>query len=121
MALRRSTIRKAVSAAFKALGELVTPCTYRRTVSAYTPGTGGMVKTNTDYPISAVFTSFSQFEVDRVNVLATDQKMLVKVVDLAVLPQTATDTVILGSKTFNIIRYIIDPSNSLYTIHLRAP
>jgi len=121
MGLRIPALRKAVSGAFKAIGELNTAITYRRTASVYNPATGQMVKTNTDYTITGVLTSFSQTEVDRVVVMATDQKVIVESVKMPVIPVAATDTILYGGKVYSLIRVINDPSNSVTTLHVRAP
>ncbi len=121
MGLKTKTIQKAVSAAFKALGELVQPITYRRTTSVYNPATGQMVKTNTDYTVKAVITDFSNYEIDRVTVLAFDRKVIVQTKDMPVVPVVATDTVLIDNKSHNIVRFIKDPANATMTLHLRAP
>lgn len=121
MGLKRATIAKVVTAAFKAVGDVVQNVTYRRTVSVYTPGTGGMTKTDTDYVVPAILTGFSNYEIDRVMILATDTKMLVESKNLSVVPTAATDSVIADGKTYNIIRYTKDPAGTLLTLHLRAP
>lgn len=121
MGLKLKTIRRAIDAAYKALGELVISATYRRTTSVYNPANGQMVKTNQDYPIKMVTGSFSNFEVDRVIVSVGDFKGIVKSVDMPVVPILATDSVILNGKTHNIIRVLKDPSDSITTLQLRAP
>lgn len=120
MGLKKSTIIKAVASAFKGIGELVGSCTYRRTATVYTPGTGS-VKTNTDYTVPITITGYSQFEIDRVNILSTDSRGLIQQKDLSVTPVVATDTVISKGKTYNIIRYTQDPAGAIWTLHLRAP
>lgn len=121
MALKLATIQKAVGSAFKALGEIVTPATYRRSASVYNPATGKMVVTNTDYAISGVFTGFSQYEIDRVVVNVADRKFIMEKRLLPVVPVIATDTVILSGKQYNIVRTIEDPAQATVTLHLRAP
>jgi hypothetical protein len=121
MGLKLASIQKAVGAAFKALGEVVSTATYRRTTSVYTPATGAMVKTNTDYTVPMVFLSFNAYEIDRVVVVVGDRKALIEKRNLSVYPNVTTDTVVHNSKSYNIVRFIEDPSNSVITLHLRAP
>lgn len=121
MALKLATIQKAVGSAFKALGEIVTSATYRRSASVYNPATGKMVVTNTDYSIKGVFTGFSQYEIDRTTILTSDQKFLMEKRLLTVSPVIATDTVILNAKSYNLIRAIEDPAQATIMLHLRAP
>lgn len=121
MGLKKRTIEKAISAAFNVVGEIAQTVTYRRTTTVYVPGTGSSTKTNVDYPIKGILVGFSNYEIDRQVIQAFDQKLLVQVKDLTITPVVTTDTVVAGSKTYNIIRFQLDPSKSLYTFHLRAP
>lgn len=124
MSLKRSTIVKAVTSAFKALGEIPESVTYRRTASAYNPATGTVVATNTDYVLSKmIFTRFENFEVDKQLVLASDVKAIIQQSELSIVPSTATDKVVRtrDGKIYNILRVSQDPAGATYTLQLRSP
>lgn len=124
MALKRSTIIKAVDKAFKGLGEIPEAATFRRVSSVYNPATGTMVTTNTDYPIlRAIFAAYDNSIIDKIQILATDLKLLVQQSELSISPVIATDRVIRLSdgKVFNIIRTSQDPVRSLHILQLRSP
>lgn len=120
MGLKRANIAKAVSAAFKAVGDIAETSTLRRTTTSYAPSTGVNTKTTTDYTITAIFTSYNNFEIDKVVILSTDVKCLIKSSDLTFIPVMATDTIIRSGITYNILRTQQDPSQSIYTLQLRA-
>ena len=117
----RDTIAKAAKTAFNAIGDIKETATYRRTVSVYNPSTGTNTLTNTDYPLSVVFTRFENLEIDKNVVQVFDVKMLVLVDSMSVVPNTATDKVIRGGKTYNVLKWNTDPANAVYTVQLRAP
>ena len=121
MGLKLASIKKAVSAAFTAVGEVVSTATYRRTVSTYNPATGGMVKVNTDYAVPLILVGFSNYEIDRQVIQAFDMKGILEQKNLSVTPNPATDTVLKDGKVYSVIRYVSDPANAVYTLHLRAP
>jgi len=120
----REAIVKAVGSAYTALGNIPEAATYRRVSSVYNPATGGMVTTNSDTAISkAIFTSYDNMAVDKINILATDLKLLIQQSELSITPNIATDRVIRLSdgKVFNIIRTSQDPVRSLHILQLRSP
>lgn len=120
----RQTIKGAVASAFKAVGDIPEQATYRRTASAYNPGTGTVTPTNTDYTLlKSLFVRYDSAMIDKVTILATDLKCLVQKSEFSVTPNIATDKIIRTSdgKVFNIIRFEVDPSGNLYTFQLRSP
>lgn len=121
MGLKLASIKKAVTAAFTASGEVVSTATYRRTVSTYTPATGAMVKVDTDYTIQIILVGFSNYEINRTDIQAFDMKGMVEQKNLSITPNPATDTVLHNSKIYSVIRYVSDPAGAVYTLHLRAP
>ena len=122
MGLKRATILKAVASAFKALGDIPEACTYRRTASVYNTATGVNTTTNTNYAITAIFTSYGQLEVDRVLVLTADVKCILQQSELALIPSPTKDKVVRSDgQIFNVIRFSSDPAKATYTIQLRAP
>lgn len=120
----RNTLKNAIASAFVAIGDIPEDATYRRTASAYNPGTGAVTPTNTDYTLSkAVFVRYDSAMIDKVTILATDIKCLVQKSEFTVTPNIATDKIIRISdgKVFNIVRFEVDPSGNLYTFQLRSP
>ena len=118
----RATFASAVSAAFTALGDIPTSVTYRRTVTTYDPTTGNNTSVNTDYTVSMILTRFSELELGRnAGLQVTDQKAIVQQASLIVTPNIQLDTVISGSKTYNMVNFNPDPAGATYTFQLRAP
>ena len=117
----RDTISSAVGSAFAALGDIPEAVTYRRSVNTYDPQTSANSVVDTDITITPVFTSYEKFEVDRVMILATDVKAIVQQSDMdGTTPSPNTDTVIRNGVIFDVLRYGEDPSQSIYTLQLRA-
>ena len=113
-----------MGSAYTALGDIPETATYRRVASVYNPATGANVVTNTDYTISkAIFAAYDNSIIDKINILATDLKLLVQQSELPILPVIATDRVVRTSdgKVFNIIRTSQDPVRSLHILQLRSP
>jgi len=120
----RATLAKAVASAFTAIGDIPESCTYRRTSSAYNTSTGTNVVTNTDYTIAkAVFLAYESMEIDKVTILASDQKFLIQASSLPVASvNIATDQIIDSSgKIFNILRISKDPAEATIKLQLRSP
>lgn len=108
-----------VSQAMKTVGDLAPTITYRSVSSTtYDPASGNMVETYKDYPVKAVLTSFSLDEKDNSVVVTTDQKCLIASADLPVTPNK-DDKVISKGKTWNVLRIMGVPGESLYKIHVR--
>lgn len=122
MGLKRKTIHAVVDSAFKSLGDIVESCTHRVSSSTYSPSTGTNIISTTDATIKAIFTSYKQFEVDRISILTKDVKMICKQSDFATIPIPATDSIIRSDgSTYNIISVQGDPAGATYIIQLRAP
>ena len=121
MGIRKASIQRAVDSAFKALGDIPEGAILRRTTSTYSPATGDRTTSTTDYAITkAVFVRFEQFEIDKIFILSTDVKLIIRQNEIAVAPSN-TDTIIRGGKVYNIVRSEADPSDSIYILQLRSP
>ena len=117
-----ATIGRAVGSAFTALGDLVKTATYRRTSSSYDPATGANTVTNSDTSVSAVFTKFTELEIQRsTGMQVTDVKMTIQQSAITVTPSTQTDRVLYGGKTYAIVNFTPDPAGATFTLQLRAP
>jgi len=122
MPVSRANIAKAVDSAFKAVGDIAESVTLRRTTYTHNTSTGINTSTTTDYTIEkAIFTNYQVSEIDRVYILTTDVKLIVRQNEITITPNHGTDTIIRNSKTYNIVRVIEDPSSSIYIFQLRAP
>lgn len=122
MGLSRATISKAVSGAFKALGDIPESATLRRSTITHSTSTGLNTTSDEDFTIGkAVFSKYEQFEIDKVFILSTDVKMLFQSSEISITPTSVTDTVIRNDIVHNIIRYSKDPSGTITSLQLRAP
>lgn len=122
MGINPAAIRKAVSSAFRAVDGLAESVVYRRTTTTFVPSTGKTTKTTQDFPLRVIFTSYSEFEIDRVVIVATDIKVLFESKNLPITPNGTTDTIIRSSgRVHNIINCKIDPANAVWVIQTRAP
>lgn len=121
MALKKATIIKAVSSAFKVLGDIPEVATLRRTTNSYDASTGDGALSTSDYTIAkAIFTKFESFEVDKVVVLASDTKLIIQQSELTITPSLAYDTIIRRGIPYNILRVGQDPADATFTMQLRA-
>lgn len=122
MALSRATIVNAVSSAFKVLGDIPQAATLKRGTSVYSPSTGTNVITYVEHAIArAVFTKHEAFEVDKITVLAQDIKCIFQQSEISITPSEATDIIVSGGRTWNILRVSQDPAAATYTLQLRSP
>ena len=119
----RDTIAKGVNSVFTALGDIPETATYRRQSSAYDPSTGVNSQIDTDFTLPVIFTSYQNFEIDRVAILSTDVKAIVKQEDMGTtIPSSTTDKIIRSNgEVFHVLRYSEDPAGATYTIQLRKP
>lgn len=117
----RDTLAKATASAFTALGDIPETATYRRSSSVYDPSTGSNVETYVEFTLPVIFTSYQNFEIDRVSVLSTDVKAIVQQADVGITPSATTDMIIMANgEEFMVLRYAADPAGATYSIQLRA-
>lgn len=122
MGLKRSNLAKAVMAAFKALGDIPESVTLRTVTSTYDTSTSTNTKTTSDQTIDeAVFTRYSKVEIDRVSVLSKDVKCIFQQSEVDAEPNIATDKVVRGDRTYNIISVEEDPASVIWILQLRSP
>ena len=119
----RNTIASAVDSAWVALDDIPESVTYRRTTVTYDPSTGTYVDSNADITINIIFTRYQNFEVDRVAILATDVKGIIKQAEMgSTTPAAATDLVLRANgEIFNVLRYGEDPAGATFSVQLRSP
>jgi hypothetical protein len=117
----KAAILQAASAAFRAIGDLKESVTYRRTNNTYDAVTGVNTVVNSDTTIQAVFTSYSEFELNGSAGLQTfDVKMVVLATSLPSPPMMQVDRVIRAGREYNVLQSKTDPVGATYTIQLRA-
>ena len=116
----RSTIASAVDSAWTALGDIPQNVTLRRITKTYSPTTGVWTDTNADYTVSAVLLKFESFEIDKVNVISTDRKCLVKSNTLVITPNTSSDRIVIGATIYSVVRVFQDPAGATTTLQLRS-
>lgn len=117
----RAIIANGVDAAWAGLGDIPQPITLRRVSSTYNPSTGTSTTTNTDYLIAkGILTKYAEFEVDKVSVMSTDRKLILRKKDVTIVLNTSSDRVLIGTTVFNIIRVTEDPAGATYTVQLRS-
>jgi len=86
--------------------------------TTYDPATGSLVETATNYSVKAVLTSFRMDEKDSTVVIATDMKCLIAAADLPITP-TINDRIVAKGKTWNVMRVMGVPGDSLIILHVR--
>ena len=109
MGLSRATLAKAVKVAFDAAGEVPETASLVRRTQSYATGTGTITQTSVSYDVKMLFGSYNKYEIDRQVVKAEDIRAIIQQADLSVTPSLATDKVVRGSITYNIINIEEDP------------
>lgn len=104
--------------------------TYRKTgAQTYNPATGAQTATATDYPVTAVFTSYARreketdFQNSRRQIIEFgDQKVLIPYADLPINASDISleDVILDGASVWRIIDHKIDPTGkALHTFQVR--
>jgi len=115
------TIQKFVQSGLKATGNLRKAATYQVAgTPVYNPTTGTPTVSTTTYAIEALFTSFSDREIDGDRIRPEDQKCLVAGLDLAVTPGK-NDTILVGTAVWSVVEIRGIPSDGLWILQVRRP
>jgi len=116
----RAAFAAAASAAFNAFGDIVDNATYYggSANDTYDPATGAVTDGTSGRSIKIILTYFKRHELDSMDVLATDTKGLVRQSDLTVTPRV-DDTITIGSDTYRVKYFRMDPAHALWTFVLR--
>lgn len=123
MASLSGTIKRAIKALFKALGDLVRPATYHSLGGAavWDEDAGMMVYTATNYPIAqAAFTKFKQSESDKDPTLLTDMKMIFQRAELPVAPDPKDKVTDDQGVTWEIVKRLRDPIDGVIILQVRT-
>lgn len=118
-----SSIKAAIKALFKALGDLVRPAVYHSLSGApvFDEDAGKMVYPVTDYPIKqAAFTKFKQSESDKDPALVTDMKMLFQRAELPVVPSPQDKVTDDQGVTWEIVKRLRDPIDGVIILQVRT-
>ena len=86
---------------------------------AYNATTGGQTESGgTDITITAIYDEIQSKEIQDRDIKATDRKLLVANNDISVTPKVG-DYVTISSEQWNVLDYLADPAEALYTIFIR--
>ena len=86
---------------------------------AYNATTGGQTESGgTDITITAIYDEIKSVEIQDRDIKATDRKLLVANNDISVTPKVG-DYVTISSVQWNLVDYLTDPAEALYTIFIR--
>lgn len=116
------SVRGAVKAGFKALGNIAVSATYKRwTTAGTTDSMGGYgAATYTDTTITGLKSGYSSREVAASGGLISpgDCKFMIQASSLTTAPNTK-DRVTLGGVTYDMVNFRTDPATATYTLQLR--
>jgi len=86
---------------------------------AYNATTGGQTESGgTDITITAIPDEIKSEEIQDRAIKKTDRKLLVANNDISVTPKVG-DYVTISSEQWNVIDYLTDPAEALYTMYIR--
>jgi len=113
-------IRKSVSSAIAAVGDLATTVDYYSVDDdpVYNVSTDTMTIVSTLISVRAVLVRYSRWEIQNQVARSTDQKALISALDLGVTPRD-NDYVMINSRRWNVIRIQTVPGDGLYMLQLR--
>lgn len=128
----KQVVKQGVFTAFQHLSSLVEPITLKQPkTGTYNPSTGVTTNSNAGFPLEGIFVDFElgdgrykNAEISQDAIEIGDKNLLLKAADIVNSPielrngDTVTQTS--GGAVYTIFNIKIDPTNSLYEIHLRG-
>ncbi len=103
---------------FRQLGTILKEILVRKVVTnSYSTESGVCLTTYTDIKVKAHISKFSKREIDNINVLATDRKVLFLKDDCSTVDTTYKISI--DGKIYNIVNVNLDPTGALWQIQLR--
>lgn len=120
MGILDGPLRGVASTLLQTFGQLAT---LRRETSSFSPATATATLTPTDYSVKVRAERYSAHEIDGTIVQPGDVKVLVPALGLAITPTPATDKLILGGVTHEVVRVnriIATDQPAVYEVHARA-
>jgi hypothetical protein len=119
----RNSLRGAVKALFKALGDLVGPATYISigAQATYDVDAGKMVYVQTSYPLPSVaIVKFSEKETDKDASLLKSEKMLIPAAFLPIAPKSSDKVIDQDNITWEVVKRMKDPAGALIILEVRS-
>jgi len=114
--------RDAAEAIVEAFDDIPLSVTYvQKGASTYTPGTGAVTSTDTEYTTTAIFDEYEMNEIDNSVIRATDKLAYIASNDLDVTPVVDDEIVDADSVTWQIISVKSDPADALWVLQIRKP
>ena len=116
------TFRDAAEAIIEAFDDIPQSITYiRKGASVYTPATGAVISTDTEYTTTAIFDEYELKEIDNNVVRATDKLAYIAANDLDVTPVVDDEITDTDSVTWQVIDIKSDPAEALWVLQIRKP
>lgn len=118
----QSVFKSLAQAAFVAVGDIPVSVTYTHVTGnpTYTPATGTVTDSTTDYTVSVVFNQYKAADVDGANILSTDQQALIPVENLGCTPSNH-DYMTVDGERWNVVDKETDPAEALWILQIRKP
>ncbi|UTU07834.1 hypothetical protein CcrC1_gp148 [Caulobacter phage C1] len=125
MASLSKVIQRGVDTAFKAIGDIAKPGTWRQIRTTGTNAidiTGGVpIQPYTDYPLPrVVFARFKQEETDHTTITLNDQKVLFPRQDLPVEPADSDAVIDSKGRLWQVVRVMSPPADAVVICQVRA-
>jgi len=116
----KSIFQNAAETIIDAFGDVASTLAYHSLGTfSYNPSTGVNTETgDSDISIKAIPDEIKSEEVQDRDIKMTDRKLLVANNDISVTPKVG-DYVTISGDRFNVIDYMTDPAEALYTIYVR--
>lgn len=116
------TFRDAAETIIEAFDDIPISVTYvQKGASVYTPGTGVVTSTDTEYPTVGIPDEYEMDEIDNNVVRATDKLFYIANNDLEVTPVVDDEIIDADSITWQIKNVKSDPADALWVLQLRKP
>ena len=119
----RNTVQQGVTSAFKALGDLVRPATYKSLTGNVTRDlvAGTSTPETNDYTLKrTVFTKFSATENEKDASTLNPDKFLFPARDLPVEPKAADIIVDENNRVWEIVKRLSEPSSAIVVLQVRT-
>ena len=117
----KSTFQNAAETIINAFGDIrhTTIAYHSLGTMSYNATLGTMTETgDSDITTTAIFDEVKSEEVQDRDVLMTDQKLLVANNDISVTPKVG-DYVTISGDRYNVVDWLTDPAEALYTLFVR--
>lgn len=114
--------KDAAEAIIEAFDDIPVSVTYvQKGAATYTPATGAVTSTDTEYTTTAIFDEYEMDEIDNNVVRATDKLAYIAANDLDVTPVVDDEITDANSVTWQVVNVRSDPADALWVLQLRKP